>query len=78
MAKPTRRQRHNAVIREKIKELIQLRRLNVFREKDNLSKYFSYFTFFRVKRYLSIKECFSFNKNKDIDKAIKQLKSKIK
>lgn len=72
MAKLTRKQRKNAVIKEKIRELIRLRRSNVLESNDNLSKYMAYFNFFRVKEYLSL------NKNKDINKAIKELKSKIK
>lgn len=72
MAKLTRKQRKNAVIKEKIRELIRLRRSNVLESNNNLSKYMAYFNFFRVKEYLSL------NKNKDINKAIKELKSKIK
>ncbi len=72
MAKLTRKQRKNAVIKEKIRELIRLRRSNVLESNDNLSKYMAYFNFFTVKEYLSL------NKNKDINKAIKELKSKIK
>ena len=72
MAKLTRKQRRNALIKEKIRELIRLRRSNVLESNDNLSKYMAYFNFFIVKEYLSL------NKNKDINKAIKELKSKIK
>ena len=72
MTKLTRKQRKNAVIKEKIRELIRLRRSNVLESNDNLSKYMAYFNFFTVKEYLSL------NKNKDINKAIKELKSKIK
>lgn len=72
MAKLTKRQRKNIAIKEKIYQLIRLRQLNVLEKKDSLSKYMLYFNFYKVKEYLSL------NSNKDINNAIKQLKSKIK